>query len=74
MEKAKGHLQPLTDCYARQRIFKRLRKMGIEKEDITAGMITLEKIRLEGVRLLRQIKKIGKERPQAWRSTHPPIN
>lgn len=52
--------QTLTDSYARKTIFQRLRKMGIEKQDITPEMIELEKMKLEGVRTLKKLKKLTK--------------
>jgi hypothetical protein len=37
--------------------------MGVENEDITAEMIELERAKLEGVRTLRELKKVTKGQP-----------
>ena len=57
---AKKKPRPLTDGYVRQTILQRLRRMGVKKEDITADMIELERAKLEGVRTLRESKKMTK--------------
>ncbi len=56
--------RPLTDGYVRQTILQRLRRsdMGFKKEDITADMIEMERAKLEGVRTLREVKKITKDK------------
>jgi len=36
--------------------------MGVKKEDITPEMIELERVKLEGVRTLREFKKITKRK------------
>ncbi len=56
MDDSDKRLRPLTDGYVRQVILGRLRKLGITKDDITPDMIALERAKLEGVRMLRQIK------------------
>ena len=53
--------RPITDGYARQTILQRLRKMSVKKEDITPEMIEIEKAKLEGVRTLREFKKLKKK-------------
>ena len=58
MEDSDKRLRPLTDGYVRQVLLGRLRKLGITKDDITPEMIALEREKLKGVRMLRQIKKI----------------
>ena len=62
LKQAKKGLRPLTDGYVRQTILQRLRKMGVKKEDITPEMIELERVKLEGVRTLREFKKITKRK------------
>ena len=52
--------RPLTDGYVRQTILQTLRKLGVEKEDITAEMIELQRVKLEGVRILRKSKRMTK--------------
>ncbi len=56
--------RPLTDGYVRQAIFQRLHRLdiGFKKEDITVDMIELERAKLEGVRTLREVKKIRKDK------------
>jgi hypothetical protein len=52
----------LTDGYVRQTILQRLRKIGVKKEDVTPEMIELERAKLEGVRTLREVKKMTKRK------------
>lgn len=63
MTKAEKLPRPLTDGYARRTLLQTLRKMGIQKEDITADMIELQRAKLEGVRTLREFKKVTKRQP-----------
>lgn len=55
--------RPLTDGYVRQTLLQRLRKLGIEEEDITPEMMQMERVKLESVRTLRKLKK-WKESPK----------
>ena len=62
MKETKNKLRPITDGYARQTILRRLQAAGIKKEDVTPEMIELERAKLEGVRTLREVKKITKSK------------